>query len=202
MYKKLIFLTFAALWFIVLTSFFNWIMPDEEISVREEINITPVHVESETAGSLGTETAENFLLDELDCLALNIYHESRGDSLAGQAAVADVVLNRVKESRYPDTVCGVVKQAVLVENWKGNIVPKRNQCQFSWFCDGLSDEPRDLDAWSEAYTLAEETMNGAWRGITEGSTHYHAAHMRAVWSNDRGMKYTGTIGQHEFYKFH
>jgi len=202
MSKNLAFLTFGVFWFFILYTFFNWIMPDEKITTGEEIIVTPVYVEPEETGPLVEETVDDRLLDELECLALNIYHESRGDSLAGQAAVADVVLNRVEEDRYPDTVCEVVKQAVLIENWKGNIVPKRHQCQFSWFCDGVADEPGDPDAWAEALLLAEETMNGNWRGITEGSTHYHAAHMRAVWSNDRGMKYTGTIGQHEFYKFH
>lgn len=139
---------------------------------------------------------------ELDCLATNIYHESRGDSLAGQAAVADVVMNRVEEDNYPNTVCGVVQQAVWVINWKGNIVPERYRCQFSWFCDGVSDEPTDMKAWIRSYKVAMEVYKeGSWRGITEGSTHYHAAHMRANWAQDRGMEYKGTIGQHEFYKW-
>ena len=58
------------------------------------------------------------------CLALNIYHESRSDSFAGQSAVADVVMNRVEDTYYPNTVCEVVKQTVWVENWKGNMVPR------------------------------------------------------------------------------
>lgn len=136
------------------------------------------------------------------CLALNIYHESRGDSLAGQVAVADVVLNRVESKYFPESICQVVEQAVLVKNWKGNIVPKRNQCQFSWYCDGVSDEPGDPDAWMESYMLAQQTLAGGWRGITDGATHYHAAHVRPVWAQDRGMVYKGTIGQHEFYKWH
>ena len=163
-----------------------------EETVEEAIVVVPVAPEVEVV-----ETRDQQL-----CLGLNIYHESRGDSFAGQAAVADVVLNRVESDLFPDTICEVVEQAVWIENWKGNLVPKRHQCHFSWFCDGVSDEPGDPDAWMESYMVAGEVIEGKWRGITEGATHYHAAHIRADWSNDRGMKYRGTIGQHEFYKWH
>lgn len=140
--------------------------------------------------------------EEHECLALNIYFESRGESLAGQAAVADVVMNRVEDSYYPNTICGVVQQAVMVKNWKGNTVPKKNMCQFSWFCDGLSDTPTDTRSWMMAYNLAEDILyRDAYRGITEGSTHYHATRVSPEWKNDRGMNYTGQIGQHDFYRW-
>jgi len=159
---------------------------------EDQISIEPV----------GPTVEEEHLLDERYCLALNIYHESRGDSFAGQAAVADVVMNRVEDTYYPDTVCEVVKQTVWIENWKGNMVPKRHMCQFSWFCDGVSDEPGDPDAWMESYRLAEEVFDaGDWRGITEGATHYHSLQVRPKWVKDRGMEYTGTVGQHEFYRW-
>lgn len=164
----------------------------EENYAEESVVVEPV----------GPTVEEEHLLDERYCLALNIYHESRGDSFAGQAAVADVVMNRVEDDYYPDTVCEVVKQTVWIENWKGNMVPKRHMCQFSWFCDGVSDEPGDPDAWMESYMLAEEVFDaGNWRGITEGATHYHSLQVRPKWVKDRGMEYTGTVGQHEFYRW-
>lgn len=137
-----------------------------------------------------------------ECLALNIYYESRSDNLAGRAAVADVVLNRVADDFYPDDVCSVVKQTVWIENWKGNIVPKRNMCQFSWFCDGRSDEPRNAEAYLDAYELAQQVLeDGLYLGITEGATHYHAPYVRPKWVSDRGMNYVGAIGAHEFYRW-
>lgn len=170
-----------------------------EVPAPAKIEDEPLPIEIR---AIGPTIEEEHLNEERYCLALNIYHESRGDSFAGQSAVADVVMNRVEDTYYPDTVCEVVKQTVWVENWKGNMVPKRHMCQFSWFCDGVSDEPGDPDAWMESYMLAEEVFDaGNWRGITEGATHYHALSVRPNWVKDRGMQYTGTVGQHEFYRW-
>ena len=60
---------------------------------------------------------------EIECLALNSYYESRGESRAGQVAVAQVVLNRLESERFPNTICGVVQQGPTYKNWKGNILP-------------------------------------------------------------------------------
>jgi len=146
-----------------------------------------------------------FPIDEKQstCLSLNIYHESRSDNFAGRVAVADVVLNRVDSSRYPNDICSVTEQSKTRVNWKGNTVPVRGMCQFSWYCDGVSDEPLDYDAWEDAKIIAEMMLtNQAFRGITEGSTHYHATYVKPNWINDRGMQYVGQIGQHKFYRWH
>ena len=87
---------------------------------------------------------------QIECLATNIYHEARSESTIGKIAVAWVTVNRVNTERYPDTVCGVVYDAVL--DSKGN--PKRHQCQFSWYCDGKSDDIKNKDAWYEAVQIA------------------------------------------------
>ena len=90
---------------------------------------------------------QEFNLEATTCLALNIYHESRNEPLAGKIAVADVTLNRMYDTRYPNTICGVVRQSKL-SKWhleRGREVPLRHKCQFSWFCDGRDDEPRDED---------------------------------------------------------
>lgn len=127
------------------------------------------------------------------CMALNIYHEARSESLAGQFAVADVVLNRMKSKDYPDTVCGVVKEARM---WDG--YPVRNKCQFSWYCDGKPDKPTEKDAWYRSLDVAQDIMyDNKFRGITEGATHYHTHYVNPRWN--RNMKLIGTIGDHIFY---
>jgi spore germination cell wall hydrolase CwlJ-like protein len=132
----------------------------------------------------------------LECLALNIYFEARGSNLADKVAVADVVLNRKKDRRYPNTVCGVVEQAKLDSNGH----PRRNQCQFSWFCDGRSDTPRDIDRWEEAQLLAHQILvDGKYRGISEGATHYHATYVNPTWA--RSFQQVGRIGEHVFYRW-
>ena len=130
------------------------------------------------------------------CMALNIYYEARGSSMADQIGVSDVVLNRVRDSRYPDTVCEVVKQGRQDSN--GNMI--RNQCQFSWYCDGKADVPQNQDAWVAAQTLAWRIMKfNEFRGLTEGATHYHAHYVNPSWARD--LTLTGTIGVHKFYRW-
>ena len=79
--------------------------------------------------------------EEVTCLAENMYYEARNQSFAGQLAVSNVVMNRVADDRYPDTICEVVKQGPVRPSWKGTgeMIPVRNRCQFSWWCDGKSD---------------------------------------------------------------
>ena len=130
------------------------------------------------------------------CLAQNIYYESRGSSRADQIAVADVVMNRVEDSRYPNTVCEVVRQGKQYADGR----MKRNQCQFSWYCDGKSDWPRDLDAWVIAQQIAYNMYTFKdYRGLTEGATHYHADYVNPDWA--RTLTLTGTIGVHKFYRW-
>lgn len=132
--------------------------------------------------------------EEIYCLAQNVYFEARGESLAGQYAVSDVVLNRVQSSRYPNTVCGVVKQA---KTWKGKII--RNKCQFSWYCDGKSDNPTHADSWHRAVDVAIGIYkHDKYRGLTEGSTHYHTNYVNPSWN--RSMDLVGLIGDHIFYR--
>ena len=91
----------------------------------------------------------------LYCLAQNVYFEAKSEPLAGQYAVADVVLNRVNDTRYPNTICEVVKEGPIKESWKTKqdtssimmmnafIIQERHRCQFSWYCDGKPDTVRD-----------------------------------------------------------
>lgn len=136
------------------------------------------------------------------CMALNVYHESRSDNLAGQFAVSDVVLNRVRDNRWPNTVCGVIKDAKYSRWWKeehGKDVPIKHKCQFSWYCDGKKDDVTDGDAWRRAQVVAYQIMNrDMMRGITEGATHYHATYVDPSWN--RRYSVVGRIGAHIFYR--
>lgn len=130
---------------------------------------------------------------DLHCLALNIYHEARSESLAGQYAVADVVLNRVESRDYPNTICGVVYQAKM---WEGH--PVRDKCQFSWYCDGKSDTPQETDAWYRSLMIAVNIVHqNKFRGLTEGATHYHTDYVNPKWN--KSMDFIGRIGDHLFY---
>ena len=136
--------------------------------------------------------------NEHHCLSLNIYHEARNDNLAGMVATADVVLNRVNDTRYPNDICAVVYQSQV---WESGI-PKKHKCQFSWYCDGLSDEPRAGISWEKSKKIAENLLlNDTHRGLTEGATHYHAHYVKPYWAIDDGMHLVGTIGEHIFYRW-
>jgi len=148
----------------------------------------------------GPASAQNFELEKLfpqvECMALNIYYEARGSNLADKAAVADVVLNRVNDTRYPNTVCEVVKQGLQDTN--GNM--RRNKCQFSWYCDGKHDRPQNQDLYVEAQGIAWNMVEeNKYRGITEGATHYHATYVNPRWAST--LQLVGRIGAHIFYRW-
>ena len=133
---------------------------------------------------------------EMWCLAQNIYYEARSSNRADRVAVADVVLNRVQHTYYPNTICKVVHQGKQYAN--GQMV--RNRCQFSWYCDGKSDWPKDNDAWVEAQQIAFNMLiHYDGRGLTEGSTHYHADYVSPDWAKDFHL--VGRIGVHIFYRW-
>lgn len=124
--------------------------------------------------------------EQFNCLASAIYHEARGESIAGQQAVAEVVLNRVDDSSFPRTVCGVVKQRVA------------SSCQFSFMCDGKSDAPGDSQAYSRAKKIARAMLDGFPRQLTNGATYFHTRLVAPAWS--RRFERTANIGAHLFYK--
>ena len=152
--------------------------------------------------SAAANAEDKYMAEQAKCLALNIYYEARGSSLADKAAVADVVLNRVLDHRYPDTICEVVHQGEQKPSWKDPnvMVMVRNRCQFSWYCDGKSDNPKDMDRWHEAQAIAWGMIDfNKYRGITEGATHYHATYVEPRWASSLHM--VGTIGSHIYYRW-
>ena len=126
--------------------------------------------------------------EEIECLALNIYFEARGEPVTGQLAVGHVVMNRVASARFPSTVCGVVQQG-------GEL--RRYRCQFSWWCDGLSDRPDDAGAWEDSKDLAGKILAGGLEDPTRGALWYHADRVTPDWQTD--IVRQGKIGRHIFY---
>ena len=139
----------------------------------------------------------------VECLALNIYHEARNQPFAGQLAVASVVINRVRDERFPDTVCEVVRQGPTRPSWKGTgeLIPIRNRCQFSWYCDGKSDKPLELKQFKRIYLLAIDILRGDTLNldITNGATHYHADYVTPSWASSKTK--TIEIEDHIFYRW-
>ena len=137
------------------------------------------------------------------CLALNTYHEAKNQSMIGQVATAQVVMNRVADSRFPNTVCEVVKQGPTRPSWEdpNKEYPIRNRCQFSWYCDGKSDEPRrDSKEWRRAQDYARIVLSGRIvLDVTEGATHYHATYVRPAWAKTKTR--TTRIESHIFYRW-
>lgn len=123
------------------------------------------------------------------CLARGIYFEARGESAEGQAAVSQVILNRVRNPHYPNTICGVVYQN---QHWY-------NRCQFSFACDRIADRVRSKQAYDLAVHIATETTAGRiWFPEVGSSTHYHATYVAPKWR--KKMKRVGKIGLHIFYR--
>ena len=146
---------------------------------------------------------DKFRHSEATCLAKNMYYEARNQGLAGQLAVSLVVMNRVKDSRYPNTVCGVVEQGPTRESWKknGTFYPIRNRCQFSWFCDGKSDEPKEPITYKRLLDLALVLVYDDIQIVdfTEGATHYHADYVYPAWRKSKTK--TVEIADHIFYRW-
>ncbi|UVD57572.1 cell wall hydrolase [Rhizobium sp. Pop5] len=130
-----------------------------------------------------------FSAGEQQCLASGIYFEARGESVKGQAAVAQVILNRVRNPAYPKTICGVVYQN---EDW-------RNRCQFSFACDSIKDRVNSEYHWRVARDVAMAVTSGKiWLPQVGSATHYHAVYVRPKWA--KTMEKVGRIGLHVFYR--
>ena len=136
------------------------------------------------------------------CLALNTYHEAKNQSMVGQIATAQVVMNRVEDRRFPNTVCEVVKQGPTRPSWEdpNKEYPIKHRCQFSWYCDGKSDVPKNEKAWRKAQDVAFLVLyNKIQLDVTEGATHYHATYVKPAWAKTK--KRTTRIEKHIFYRW-
>ena len=125
---------------------------------------------------------------ELDCLTQAVYFEARGETPRGQAAVAQVVLNRVKHPAFPKSVCAVVFQGVA-----------RHGCQFSFACDGSMRRGRESGAWDRARKIASRALSGAVTADVGSATHFHTTGVAPGWG-PRMLRVT-QVGLHVFYRF-
>jgi spore germination cell wall hydrolase CwlJ-like protein len=128
---------------------------------------------------------------DLTCLALNIYHEARGEPMAGQYAVAEVTMNRVASRRYPDTVCQVVYQ----KNW--DRIRRRDVAAFSWTEFDSIARPEGI-AWRRAWQAAEAVYYEQQAPRLKGALLYHSRYIKPSWA--RGKKPVARIGKHIFYR--
>lgn len=125
---------------------------------------------------------------EWTCLTEALYFEARGESIYGQFAVAEVILNRVDDVRFPNTICGVVNQGT----------GKRYACQFTYTCDGRAEVIHEQTAYDRVGRIARAMIDGAPRDLTLGATHYHTKAVAPRWA--RVFQKTASIGVHRFYK--
>lgn len=144
--------------------------------------------------------AQGYMRDELmrheafqrqvECLAMNIYHEARSETYDGQLAVATVTMNRVEGDNFPETVCGVV--------WQGS----KKGCQFSWTCDGKSDRIRNQSAYSKAIEMAENVLLNGLRSykISRDVYHYHADYVDPKWEERWNAEMIAQVDSHKFYR--
>ena len=136
------------------------------------------------------------------CLADNMYFEARNQGTAGITAVSNVVLNRVKSEMYPNTICEVVRQGPHRESWRkdGTYHPVKHRCQFSWYCDGKPDKPRNIKQYDGFFSFALMIVKGDIRllDITDGALWYHADYVKPSWARHKEM--TTEIGDHIFYR--
>lgn len=127
---------------------------------------------------------------QLYCLAMNVYHEARGEPHAGKIAVAEVTLNRVRSRHYPDTICQVVHQ----KNW--DRIRKRYVSAFSWTELDFAVNVRS-NAWKNAMHIAQQVYKNKAESKAKDALFYHAARIKPSWARKKKIK--ARIGNHIFY---
>lgn len=125
---------------------------------------------------------------EFECLAQALYFEARGETIEGQFAVAEVILNRVKDSQFPNTVCGVIHQGT----------GRRYQCQFTYTCDGHKEVIHEQKSYDSVAKVARLSLDGVAADLTKGATYYHTAAVNPRWA--RSFARTARFGVHLFYR--
>ncbi len=165
----------------------------EASNLADEARNGPISVD------LGAHSATGFTKAVLDsmpnatgdrqwqCLTEALYFEARSETLEGQFAVGEVILNRVDEASFPDSVCGVVTQGAH----------RLNACQFSYNCDGKAEHFTEPKAFARSGKLAKMLLEGRARVLTAGATYYHASSVQPSWA--RSFIETAQIGRHIFY---
>ena len=139
---------------------------------------------------------------EVTCMAKNIFFEAAVESTAGKLAVAHVTLNRVDSKHFPSSVCEVVYEGPHYTGANGQLYPVRDRCQFSWYCDGKGDDPREGSRlWEDAQELAKYVLlrSEELPDITDGALFYHASYIN-IPNGSNKKKVTTKIDTHIIYR--
>jgi spore germination cell wall hydrolase CwlJ-like protein len=141
--------------------------------------------EAQAVDPVGQEPLE----DAITCLSRTIYWEAKGEGAAGMEAIANVVMNRLGKEGFPNTICEVVTQG-----------SEQGVCQFSWWCDGRSDDVEEEKSYTIAKEIARKALNRQLKDRTGGALYFHHRNVSPTWSTEYIM--TVEIGEHVFYKPH
>ena len=170
----------------------------KSIAVAGMMSIVPATIHAQTNS---VESLLDWKIKPIECLALNMYHEARDQGTAGIFAVSSVVINRVKDKRFPNNICDVIYQGPVRKSWKrdGTHFPIKNKCQFSWYCDGKSDTPHNKKEFQKLLDLSEAILYNeiSFIDITDGALFYHADYITPGWAKTKQR--TTEIGDHIFY---
>ena len=190
------------------------------VGTLETVMQTARAVMASLALSYEVETGTPQNLDEVYCMAQNVYFEARHESMVGKIAVAHVVMNRIEDKRWPNTVCEVVKEGPVRESWKTKkdptlakaervYYPRRDRCQFSWYCDGKADMlwvtykdgtviEQNMTAWRDSIHVALFVINDKWSmDPTDGATFYYNPNIaNPAWAGK--YRETAIFGNHRF----
>ena len=148
---------------------------------------TPAQIITKPQAQAVDPTGEESLDDAITCLARSIYWEARGEGDAGMEAIANVIMNRIGHEGFPNTICGVVKQG-----------HEQGACQFSWWCDGRSDDATEEEPYSHAKEIARKALNRQLQDRTGGALYFHNRKFTPNWSSEY-IK-TVVVGEHVFFK--
>ena len=124
----------------------------------------------------------------LNCLSEALYFEARGETVKGQFAVAEVIINRAASKRYPNSVCAVINQGT----------GRKYACQFTYTCDGRKEIITEKATYARLRKIAKLMLSDMPKNLTKGATHYHTTAVSPNWS--RVFPRTATIGVHHFYR--
>ncbi len=169
-------------------------LQNQDLEANMILGTLPVFTESrkDPTKIFSTQTLDNLPFEppgpQTTCLAEAVYFEARGEDLAGQAAVAEVILNRVASKKFPNTVCKVINQGSQ----------RKFKCQFSYMCDGKSEKIDDRNSYERIVKLSWIMIMGSARVLTNGATYYHALAVSPTWA--KSMEKTNIIGRHIFYR--
>ena len=156
-------------------------------TAKSGVSVTPVSLRGPAPEPAAPEADRPHGVGSLDCLTAAVYYEARGESDRGQAAVAQVVLNRVRRAGFPKSVCGVVFQGAA-----------NHECQFSFACDGSMHQGREPAAWRRARTVAQKALDGDVMEEVGDATNFHVARLGQIWGT--GLVKVAQVGTHVFYK--